>query len=314
MCSPGGGKPFYRIFSAVFLAVLLGGFYLVQAQDGELKILPFHQVLAIDETLHLPSDVAVDGQERIYVLDGTADLVRVYDSSGTPLALLGGSSLLNQPLGLDVTDKGDVLVADSGNHRLVLFPEKDRPPVFLPIPPAPNGKPADPTDAVFSLPDGVFHAVDNENHRIMTLDSHGKVLRSVGLMGRNKEEFRFPFMLDKDVDGNLYIVEVINTRVQVLTPDGRHSRFIGDWGIEPGQFFRPKGIAVSDQGEVYVSDSYLGVIQVFSGSGEFLGIVGDSSGQLIKFTTPVGLAISDDRLMVVEMFKNRLLVLKKGTP
>jgi DNA-binding beta-propeller fold protein YncE len=156
--------------------------------------------------------------------------------------------------------------------------------------------------------------VDNDSHRLVTLDRNGKRLWSKGSMGRNREEFRFPFMLDLDKDGNIYVVEVINTRVQVLAPDGSHVRFIGDWGIEPGQFFRPKGIAVSEQNEVYVSDSYLGVIQVFSREGPFLGVVGDAAGNLLKFTTPVGITIEGNRLFVIEMWKNRLLVLEKVAP
>ena len=104
---------------------------------------------------------------------------------------------------------------------------------------------------------------------------------------------------------------MINTRVQVLAPDGAHVRFIGDWGIEPGQFFRPKGIAVNDQNEVYVSDSYLGVIQVFSREGQLLGVVGDAAGTLAKFTTPVGITVAGNRLFIIEMWHNRLLVLEK---
>jgi DNA-binding beta-propeller fold protein YncE len=154
--------------------------------------------------------------------------------------------------------------------------------------------------------------VDNENHRIVTLDRDGNMLWSKGIMGRNREEFRFPFMLDLDRDGNIYVVEVINTRVQVLAPGGAHLRFIGDWGIEPGQLFRPKGVAVSPENEVFVTDSYLGVIQVFSREGKLLGAVGDATGKLAKFTTPVGIAVAGNRLYIIEMWNDRLLVLEKG--
>jgi len=283
----------------------------VLADDGLLKSIAYRQVLAINDLLRLPSDVAVDRQGRIYILDGTAGTIRVYDRQGNTMFTLGGNSILNQPLGLDVTAEGDVLVADSGNHRLTLFPSDKGPPSFIAIPSPPDGKLSDPTDASYGKGEGIFHTVDNDNHRIVTLDRNGKILWSRGTMGRNPDEFRFPFMMDLDSDGNIYVVEVINTRVQVLTPDGDHIRFIGDWGIEPGQFFRPKGIAVSDKDEIFVSDSYLGVIQVFSRDGKFQGVIGDQTGHLIKFTTPVGLAVSGNRLLIIEMFNNRLLVMEK---
>jgi DNA-binding beta-propeller fold protein YncE len=306
-----GWRGFPGSLYVLIIPLLLFCVSFVSADDDLLDIIAYRQVSAINDLLHLPSDVAVDQQGRIYILDGTADTVRVYDRRGKPIFVLGGTSVLHSPLGIDVSAEGDVLVADSGNHRIVLFPADKSPALFLDIPPGPGGKLSDPTDVLFGKREGTFHVVDNDNHRLVTLNRTGKVLWSKGSMGRNPGEFRFPFMMDMDSDGNLYVVEVINTRVQVLAPEGTHIRFIGDWGIEPGQFFRPKGIAVSDRDEIFVSDSYLGVIQVFSRKGKFLGAVGDEKGNLEKFTTPVGLAISGRRLLVIEMFKNRLLVLEK---
>lgn len=275
------------------------------------QIIKYRQIMAINEVMRLPSDVAVDGQGRIYVLDGTASLVRVFDRDGNAAFTLGGASLLKEPLGIDVTTGGDVLVADSGNRRLVLFPGGKSPPRFIKIPSLPGDKLPDPTDASFGLPEEIYHVVDNDNHRILTVDQNGTMVWFQGTMGRNRGEFRFPFMLDLDSEGNIYVVEVINTRVQVLGPDGSHLRFIGDWGIEPGQFFRPKGIAVNERNEVFVSDSYLGVIQVFTPEGRLLGVLGDEYGNLTKFTTPVGMAVAEGRLYIVEMWNNRVLVLEE---
>jgi len=303
-----------RTLCFVLLPALLLFASAVQAGEEPLKVVAYRQVLAIDDSMRLPSDVGVDGQGRIYILDGTGGVVQVYDRQGNSLFALGGNSVLKEPVGIDVSAGGDVLVADSGNRRLGLFPEGKSPPHFIAIPSPTGDKPTDPTDAAFGSQAGTFHVVDNDNHRLVTLDRSGKSVWSMVVMGRNREEFRFPFMLDLDKDGNIYVVEVINTRVQVLAPDGSHVRFIGDWGIEPGQFFRPKGVAVSDQNEVYVSDRYLGVIHVFSQEGQLLGVVGDEAGNLSKFSTRVGITIAGDRLFIIEMWKNRLLVLEEVAP
>lgn len=300
-----------RCLYVAMLAAMLFFAAAVQADDNLLKVAAYRQVLAITDQMRLPSDVAVDGQGRIYILDGTAGVVRVYDQQGKSVTTVGGKSVLREPLGIDVSAAGDLLVADSGHHRLVLFPGDASPPHFIPLPPLPDNSLPDPTDAAFGLQPGTFHVVDNDNHRLVTLDRNGNILWCKGTMGRDREEFRFPFMLDLDKDGNIYAVEVINTRVQVLAPDGTHIRFIGDWGIEPGQFFRPKGVAVSDENKVFVSDSYLGVIQVFSREGQLLGVVGDETGKLVKFATPVGITVAGRRLFIIEMWKNRLLVLEE---
>ena len=65
---------------------------------------------------------------------------------------------------------------------------------------------------------------------------------------------------------------------------------------------------------MYVSDSWLGVVQIFAHEGELLGIVADEQGEVKKFTTPVGLEVSGDRLYVIEMFTNRLVVLEREGP
>jgi len=308
-CLCSGWWPFVLIIPAILFITGAG-----LADEDPLNLVSYQPVFTINDLLRLPSDVGVDQEGRIYILDGTANTVRVYDRQGKPLFTLGDKKILNQPLGIDVSPAGDVLIADSGNHRIVLFPTERAAPRFYDLPDLPGGKRADPTDVVFGHHSETFFAVDNENHRIIALDLKGKILWSRGTMGRNPEEFRFPFMMDVDHEGNIYIVEVINTRIQVLTPDGTYLRFIGNWGIEPGQFFRPKGIVISQNGELLVSDSYLGVVQIFSHEGNLLGAVGDEKGNLRKFTTPMGLAVSGNRLFVIEMYANRLVVLEREEP
>ncbi len=319
----GGHRLTMALFLLVFCLSFLGGVLRpVQAQQQgkttakkkKVKQPPLpiyrYRLLFILRGFKLPSDVALGPQGWIYVLDGTQNLVRIFNAKGQPLFTLGGDKLLHWPLGLAVSPKGEVLVADSGNHRLALFPPGINEPHYIPVPSPPGGKPSDPTDAGFEIDGKTYIAVDNDNHRVLALNYQGKVLWATGEMGRNPEEFRFPFLMDIDDQGYIYVVEVINTRVQVLDPQGHFVEFIGEWGIDPGQFYRPKGVAVTKDGRVFVSDSYVGVIQIFKKNGKFLGAVGNPKGKLWRFHTPVGLAARGKRLYVVEMIKNRVLVLE----
>ncbi|WP_456473524.1 NHL repeat-containing protein [Desulfolithobacter sp.] len=299
-----------NIVPFLFLAWLLLPSALLAATEQEFQAIRYREVYRISDAFHLPSDVGVDREGRVFVLDGTSDQIRIYDRNGSHIKDLGFSNLLNQPLGLDVSSSGDVVVADSGNHRLIFYSATNKPPRIFPLPPAENGEAADCSDVSFA-PDGGFVVVDNDNHRVLRLDRMGIPVWIKGVMGRNPGEFRYPFMLSTDRDGKSYVVEVINTRVQVLNPDGSFHHFIGGWGIEPGQFFRPKGIAINPDGEIFVSDSYLGVVQVFNLDGELQGIVSDASGKIIKFTTPVGLAATRKKLYVVEMYSGQVVILEK---
>lgn len=285
-------------------------FFARSTSAGSEKII-FQVICEINGPMHFPSDVAFGPDGKVYVLDGTAELIRIYDGNGIPLSILGGSDFLKQPLGLDVNARGDILVADSGNRRLAHFLAGEKQPRYIEIPKPENGHLPDPTDVHFSQDEKAVYIVDNDNHRIIAMTLSGHLLWTRGTMGRNEGEFRFPFMIDVDGKGNLFVVEVINTRVQTLTASGNYRNFIGEWGIEPGQFYRPKGVAVNRDGIVFISDSYLGIVQAFDTGGRFIGIVGNDHGNIRRFKTPVGMDTAEDRLAVVEMINNRVLLLKK---
>ena len=254
---------------------------------------------------------------RVYVMDGVNNKVKVFNLKGAPLFSFGGTGKgngkFNFPLGIGV-DKSDlVYVADSGNHRVQIFsPDGAYISQFTTETDKEQIKASDPTDVVVNNALKRCYVVDNDNHRILIYDLEKRViLKTQGTMGMEKRDFRFPFLLDIDQEGNLYIVEVINTRVKVLDLDGNYLTNIGGWGVEKGEFYRPKGIAIDSKNRVFVSDSYLGLIQVFDQDGRFLSVLGDEKGKIMKFVTPTGLFIDKNmRLYVVEMSADRVKVLR----
>lgn len=265
-----------------------------------------------------PSDVAVTTGGQIYVLDGVNNRVSVHSGSGKHLFSFGeagsGAGAFKFPLGIAVDNEDRIYVADSGNHRVQIFNSQgtflsqfstDVFPTMI--------KPSDPTDVAANSALKRCYVVDNDNHHVVVYDLQKMaVLKVLGTMGMEKEEFRFPFLMDIDSAGNIYIVEVINTRVQAFDPDGGYLASIGTWGVDTGEFYRPKGVAVDGSGRVLVSDSYLGVIQVFDRQGRLLSIIGDEKGAVKKFKTPTGIFVDKkQRLYVVEMLADRVQVIER---
>jgi tripartite motif-containing protein 71 len=271
-------------------------------------------LMTIEHRFKAPSDVAVSPDNRIFVMDGVNHKIKVFDSGGAFLSEFGrqgaGPGEFRQPLGVDIDGSGRVYVADTGNHRVqVLTPEGN---FIAEIRlKGTSAHPADPTDLAIDEDRNRGYIVDNDNHRILVYDLATLQLRAeYGRQGSAREEFRYPFKIDLNKNGDLHIVDVINTRVQVLAADGSWVAMIGDWGVERGEFFRPKGVAIDRRGRLYVSDSYIGVIQVFEPNGRFHSVVGDrSTGAIRKFNTPTGLFIDHrNRLYVVEMLAHRVSV------
>jgi DNA-binding beta-propeller fold protein YncE len=302
------------IVLSVFLVTPAAG---VQAQEASLPLCPAKHLSTITSDFQNPSDVVAGKNNKVYVLDGVNNKVKVFDQQGAALFSFGGAGtgkgFFNFPLGMGIDSSDRIYLADSGNHRVQVF--------------TPGGKylfqfstetqhkqikPSDPTDVVVESTSNKCFVVDNDNHWIFTYDLGTRKFSGVyGAMGMEKNEFRFPFFLDMDQEGNLYVVEVINTRVQVLNTQGAYITTIGGWGVEKGEFYRPKGVAVDGKNRVFVSDSYLEVIQVFDRDGTFLSVLGNEEGSILKFVTPTGIFIDQQmRLYVVEMQANRVEVLQ----
>jgi len=306
------------VYSASIVIFMVTGFSLVvNAQDTSTPTLSAKSLFTIQSNFSQPSDVVVGNSGKIYVLDGVNNRVKVFNQKGTHLFSFGGTGKgkgkFNFPLGIGADEDGRIYVADSGNHRVQIFSPDGK--YLSQLSTDANKKrikPSDPTDVVVNSTLKRCYVVDNDNHCILIYDlEKGVLLSTHGTMGMEKKDFRFPFLLDINQEGNLYIVEVINTRVKVLDPEGYYLRIIGSWGVEKGEFYRPKGVAIDAKNRVFVSDSYLGIIQVFDKDGEFLFVIGDEKGTIIKFETPTGLFIDNNmRLYVVEMFADRVSVLR----
>lgn len=148
-----------------------------------------------------------------------------------------GESAFRNPSALASDHEGNLLVADTGNHRIVKL---DR-----------NGR--------------RLWAVGAE-------DSAGGPRR-----GTAQSEFDSPQAIAVDPENNIYIADSRNCRVQKFSPEGDLLTLFGSWGNAPGQFGGdgPLGIAVDEQGRVLVSDSHTADggnhrVQLFTSGGDYL--------------------------------------------
>jgi DNA-binding beta-propeller fold protein YncE len=235
----------------------------------------------------LPTDVAVSPQGRIFVVDGGHHRVVAFDAAGKSLF-----------------SHGAFYVADKGNHRIQVFSHDGAWQAAIPV--AVQGKPAAPVDVAIDAQQRLY--ITTTQHRVVVLDSRGRLIRQWGGEGESKGEFRFAATVALDRAGLVHVVDALNARVQVFEPAGRYIISVGEWGVLPGQLFRPKGVATDARGRVYVSDSYLDVVQVFDENRHFLHVLGEG-GKPHRFTAAGGIAIDQhNRLYVAEVLKHRVTV------
>ncbi|MCF7957199.1 MAG: NHL repeat-containing protein [Phycisphaerae bacterium] len=275
-------------------------------------VISHHIACPPEKPLVMPTDVALDNQDRIYVPDGVNDRIGGFTSTGQVDAIidLKDDGQLDQPVGIAIDPNNNNLwIADSGHHRVVIVSPEGKLLENLDLPPGSKAHPTDPTDIAITSDGKRSYIIDNDNHRVLLRNNVTGKFTLMGRKGRSLGQFDYPFMACTGTEDYCYVVEVMGARIQRISPTGRWSGLISSWGVERGQMYRPKGIAADAKGNIYVSDSTLQVIQVFGPWGRFQGVLCDIHGHPLKFDFPAGLSFdSKGRLYVVELTSNRIAV------
>ena len=177
---------------------------------------------------------------------------------GQPILVVGrrghGPGELERPSGLAVDSRGNVYVADTGNHRIQKLGPNSR---FLASWGGRGSAPGrfESPSAVAVGPGDVLYVSDTGNHRVQVFDAAGRFLRQWGRRGKEPGAFDGPRGLALDGAGNVYVADAGNDRIQKLAPSGTFLAEAGCPGSEPGQFDGPVALAFDLDGYLYVVDA-----------------------------------------------------------
>lgn len=252
-----------------------------------------------------PRDLAVAGDNSIYIVDADNHRIQHIDPDGKVLHVWGSfadintgdapGGTFNQPWGIALDHQGNVYVADTWNHRVQKFSSDGK---FITMW-GYFGQAESPT--AFWGPRDI--AVDSNNHlfvtdtgnkRIVVFDNNGNYLTEFGTAGLQPGEFDEPVGLAISPEGVLYVTDTWNQRVQAFAIDEQlNFTYIASWDIIGwyGQSLDNKPyIAVDQSGNVYVTDPEGYRILEFTAEGTFLRYWGDYSTGEDGFNLPISLA------------------------
>lgn len=82
--------------------------------------------LAVDAHLNIPSRVIMDENGFTYICDRGNSRIRRVDPQGKIYTVLGSQAELNRPFGLSLSPKGELIVSDTGNHRVYKSEKPER--------------------------------------------------------------------------------------------------------------------------------------------------------------------------------------------
>jgi DNA-binding beta-propeller fold protein YncE len=262
-----------------------------------------------DGDLARPRAIAIDAQDRLYIVDFTAR-IQVYDRDGNYLGPTWNTPdyRKGRPSGLSIDRDGNLLVSDSHyNCFRVYSPEGALLRTFGGKAGSGPGELGYVGDVVQDA-DGYYYVAEfGENHRISKFDADGKFVCSWGSEGKEPGQLSRPRALALGPDGYLYVADAYNDRIEVFTRDGQLVRCWGESGAEPGQLRYPYDLAFNRRGELVVVEFENHRVQKFTAEGKSLGCWGRPGREPGCLHNPWALAIDSKGLVhVVDTENHRI--------
>jgi len=244
--------------------------------------------------LSLPTGIAMDSDNNIYIADSGNSQIKKFDSKGKLLFTIGGfGSSKNQfihPLGVFVNEKY-LYVMDTGNSRIQML-DKNGNFVY--------------SWGTYGDQQGMFHTPVSMSSDIYgnlyVADSGRNIIQVFDRLGSYKDQINLVLAEGQKIGGdgfkaitfdsknNFYVIST-NNKILEYSSIGGFINFYGSNGTEDGRFNQPAAIAVDAKDYVYVADPGAHRIQKFDSNGNFILGWGSSVNGDDEVDAPAGLAI-----------------------
>lgn len=241
--------------------------FLFDVPSGEFSEIGIQEPGQLDK----PLGMAVDEECNLYVADGTASRVVIYDQDGQYISAIGGNEMFDRLSHVEVDQSGQrIYCVDTGGvssdrHHVRVFDTDSGEHLFdIGLRGTQSGELNLARDVALG-PDGNLYVVDGGNFRVQVFDPDGEFIRQIGAIGVRTGQFSRPKGIDTDAEGNVYVSDAAFGNFQIFSPQGELLLFIGDRSETEGaaKFLLPGGLAVDEDGRVYMVDQFFRKVDVF---------------------------------------------------
>jgi 4-amino-4-deoxy-L-arabinose transferase-like glycosyltransferase/sugar lactone lactonase YvrE len=151
---------------------------------------------------------------------------------------------------------------------------------------------------------GNLYIADTGHHRVVELDSQGKVIRTLGKEGTGPGEFGTVEDIAVGPDGKIYVLEAPGpARIHVFNPDGTLDHVIA------GEWCSPAGFTVGPDNMIYVADTCGSRIMKHAPDGTRVAEYRGSPDPALRFEQPVDVAVAADGSIYVADLRHRIVEL-----
>ena len=214
------------------------------------------------------------------------------------------AGMLSGPWGVAVNERNEIVVTESGNHRIQVFSSDGTYLRSFGREGEKQGEFNCPRGIAFDKKNESIFVADRSNHRVQLFSGQGEYLNQFGGKGSLDHQLMTPLGLCVDCDGNIIVADSGNKLVKVFSQSGQLLQKIGG----DGSFTFPFHCVQYDK-YLIVSDSYEHCIKVHDGDGNFLyqfGKLGKGDGE---FNKPRCLSVNKaGHLMICDALNHRVQV------
>lgn len=219
-----------------------------------------------DGQFNEPWGVAVAPHGEIFVADTWNGRIQVFDSNGTFLRKwgyfnttngeLGDAMALFGPRGIAIDLAGNVLVADTGNKRILQYDANGTLIQQVGGGGVVGGRFEEPTGVAVSPVDGSIWVADTWNRRIQQLAPDLSFLAEFPVPSWDSRDIYMKPYLTVAANGDVYVSDPQYYRVFVYSSAGQLKASFGSFGTEPNRFGLPVGLAADLAGSsILVADA-----------------------------------------------------------
>ncbi|MCA9400747.1 MAG: 6-bladed beta-propeller [Candidatus Omnitrophica bacterium] len=252
-----------------------------------------------------PLDVAVDKENKLYILRPEAGVVTIIHSKDRRdvRCVMNRKDYLESAAGLAVDTRGNIYITETSEQSIKKFDERD---ILLTF--GAEGR----SRGQFDEPAGIF--VDQED-RIYIVDTDNKRIQILKNSGNQKPLLVFNDqsvpMIDyqETIPAELALSDVqlspnaevftLSQRNHMVVRHGGVNQVIGSRGREDGQFNAPAAIHYGWDNRIYVADTGNNRIQIFDQDGVFEYAFGQRGSKTGEFNAPQGVAVNSRGMIFV---------------
>lgn len=154
--------------------------------------------------------------------------------------------------------------------------------------------------------DSFIYVTDTNNKRVQVFDIAGSPIFKFGKEGEGPGEFKFPYGVAGDSQGNVYVSDLYNGSISILDSKGKFIKYFAEKDQKETTIEAPGSFRINNN-KVYVTDIKKSKLLVFDMDGKKLMEIGEPGIKEGQFRAPNAVAIDvDENIYVMDTGNQRI--------